>query len=299
MTPAQRASAISLETAVEDGLVDAAILSEGSSLNAMALLLTPKVTSQPWIRVDSGLWAEGAVESDGGFVSYQTTYVRVPKDTKYRVSLPHVRIRSGKSEGIRRGTTLGELEHEEIRAFFDVLDLKEEQPDWKIVQVATWALSEDVSYHRVRPSSQRSGLRGNLVQVDAGELTEVTELLAEAGHPGDRFAFWSEALDVLDEQAERYDQFTMDGGPGALDSFKQVAEFYPFEIASDVVIGAFDRHPGPEGVDYRRHAIQVLGRHGGARELEVLEQRSRFEDDEELFDQMMRLIAEVSAKPIK
>ncbi len=294
LTPGERAGAISLESAMKDGLVEATIPSEGSTLHAMTILLEPNVTSEPWIRIGAGLWTEGSV-GDGGFATYQTLYVRIPRDTPYRVSLPHVRIRSGKSDGIWDGATISELNHDVIRPFFEVLDLKQEPLDWKLVQVATWALSEDIGYARLR----RSGLRGNPLYVGAEDLVSVTRLLAEAGHTGSEFAFWSEALDVLGEQVEQYDRLVFDEEPGALGPFKQVCDFYPFEIASDIVIGAFDRHAGPEGRDYRRYAIEVLGRHGGAHELEILEQRSRFEDDEILFDHMMAIIAEVSARPIK
>jgi hypothetical protein len=76
-----------------------------------------------------------------------------------------------------------------------------------------------------------------------------------------------------------------------------VCAFYPFEVASDVVIGAFDRHSGEEGVEFRRAAVDVLARHGGVAEVEVLRTRATFEDDEALYELMTRILS--SPRPIK
>lgn len=295
-----KSAAIPLERALKEGMLEARPLSTHSTRTEMAILLKPLVTSQPWIRIDPGWVAKNEEFSQVSFVTTHTVYARLPKRKDFRIRVRHVRPQWSKATGMPNDASLEQHTEPRLVDFLRKTGDGDKDPDWKELQIAVWALTDDISYDAVKPPTAGShhGFRGNHQFATAGQIDGVMVLLASGGHDREEFSLWQTITAELDHQVEAYENYC-DGETAAkaFIPFRKICNFYPLDVAADVMFGAFDRHEGEKGRDFRRHAVAILGEHamtnrGSRKEIELLKRRASFEDDQGILKTMRGIITE-------
>jgi len=287
-----------LDQALAQKMVEVKPLATHSSRTEMALMLIPKVTSQPWIRIDPGWVAQSSGPTHAAFVTTQTIYVRMPTRKKFKVYVRHVRLRPTRATAIPADLELVQFDHPKLIEFLRITGDEAENPPWKLVQIGVWALVDNVAYEFVRPPTKSKffGYRGNHVFATPGQIEQVMELLAKADHDRDEFALWEGVFDEMGKHVTRYEDDRDVDPVRAFIPFKNICNFYPLDLAAEVMIGALDRHENAEGRAYRSFIVDVLIEHGTAREIEVLRQRANFESDEKILATMTKAIAVFEAE---
>ena len=183
--------------------------------------------------------------------------------------------------------------------FLDALSKRSVVPDWKDVQIATWALTDDISFERVRTPPNDGKIRLSVhPTVNAREMLRIFALLEQVGYHKREFALWAGALDELDRLIEDYERRMDWEDKGAINPFRLICDLYPLESATDVLVSCFDRHQGRKGMRYRCHAFEVLRKIGGPNEIRIIKRVSMLESDRGLFEQMTEAIR-VSSAPVK
>ncbi len=293
-----RAVAISLDRALEQKMLEVKPITTHSSRTEMALMLKPTVTSQPWIRIDPGWVAQNPRPNQAAFVTTQTVYVRMPKREKFKVYVRHVRLRPTRATGIPTDLNLVQFDHPKLVEFLRITGDEATDPPWKLVQIGVWAIVDDVSYEFVRPPTKGKhfGYRGNHEFATPGQIEQVMELLAKADHDRGEFALWHGVFDEMEKHVNDYEDDRDTDIVRAFTPFKNVCNFYPLELAGDVMIGALDRHDDAQGRAYRTYIVDVLIEHGTSREIEVLRRRSNFESNEKILAAMRQAILKFDAE---
>jgi hypothetical protein len=294
LPPSVKSAAIPLERALKEGMVEATPLATHSTRTEMAILLKPLVTSQPWIRIDPGWVAANKQFSQVSFVVCHTVYARLPQRKNYTIRVRHARLKCTRSTGMPSDSRLEQVDDERLVSFLETTDDGDKDPDWKILQIAVWALTDDISYteRTVKPptSGDHIGFKGNHQYATAGQIGEVMELLASAGHDREDFNLWKTINEQLDHEVVAYENHWDNDAAKAFVSFKKICNFYPLEVAADIMFSAFDRHEGVKGRDFRFEVVNILGRHGGDREIKLLRERSSFEADQKILKTMHTII---------
>ena len=312
LSAAIKKSAIDLQTAIERKLVRAYPLDGSSTAQSMAIVLEPLVKTQPWIRIRAG-WrlsvpevesvdgvpADTGAARDCSYTTYLTRYVHVRREKTHVERVPHLQLNFSKKRHIPDKCVLTRVEDEKFLEFSASLDELEEQPKWKSVQLALWALTDNVSYRSIGSvTASGAPIPRDSLRFAPQEIADVFALLEDRGHSRREFALWADAQDEIERVAERYEQLMLDSDSMALNSFTKIAQFYPLDAATDFIVGAFDRHSGRgRNAIYRRTAFDALARVGSSKELDVLRRVADIEDDEALRTDMLKVIG--TAAPAK
>lgn len=290
-----KAEAIPLELALERNMVKARPLPGHDARNEeMTILLEPLVTSQPWIRIDPGWKAENEEFSKVAFVTTHTVYVRMPKRKKYKAKVRHVRLFHTRSTGMPENCKLAKMDDERLIGFLKMTGDAGEEPDWKLTQLAVWALADkDMSYAKVQPPEdvEHHPFRGNKQFATAGQIKKVMELLESGGFDREEFPLWRELVAVMDVHVASYENYWDSAPNRALVPFRRICNYYPLEVAADVIFSAFDRHEGDAGRKFRALAVETLGKHRGPREMERLQRSANYESDPKLLESMQAILS--------
>lgn len=296
VTAAVQRAAIPLDQAVKQGVVKVITRDHNSTRTEMGLVLKPTGTSQPWIRIDAGWQVADPEKPDHVYITTETRYARLAKRKNLLVTIPHVQQTLFRSFGIPTGAVLSRCEDQQLLDFFAAVGKRAEPPTWKELQIATWMLTQDISYAQVRvpPSDGKVRLRTHPV-VGSAEIQHIVGMLEDAGYARGDFALWNGALDEVDRLVGLYDALADAEERSALGPFRQLCDLYPLESASDVLVGAFDRHTGRKGMLFRRYAFDVLRRVGGSPEMTLIKRYADMEPDSALAKAMAQTVKSAAA----
>ncbi|MEE2887065.1 MAG: hypothetical protein VX951_06500 [Planctomycetota bacterium] len=296
---ADRVSAVALEDAVGQGLVEVITRDHNCTRTEMGLVLRPTGGSQIWIRIDVGLQVHDPHKEDQVYITTQTKYVRLARRTNLLVTIPHVQRTMFRSLGIPSGARLSRCNDERLMKFLHAISKRSVVPDWKDVQIATWALTDNIPFDRVRTPPADGKIRLSVhPTINAREMLRIFALLEQVGYEKKDFALWIGALDEVDRLVDAYERLVDQEDRGAINPFRMICDLYPLESAADVLVSSFDRHQSDKGIPYRRYAFEVLRKIGGPSEIKIIKRVSMLESDRGLFEMMVEA-AEASAAPVK
>ena len=181
---------------------------------------------------------------------------------------------------------------EELINFLKVSGDKEKDPPWKLVQFAVWSIVEDIEYARVRPEGADNHLRfrGNEQFATAGQIDQVMTMIEESNLDRSDFRLWQELLAELDKYVVEYENDYTSDPDRAFMSFRQICNYYPLDVAEDIMLSAFDRHEGQAGIKFRLRVVEVLGEHGTTKEIAALKRRSDFETDDKVLAKITTIV---------
>ncbi len=295
----ERNSAVALEEAIARGLVEVITRDHNCTRTELGLVIRPLDRSQAWVRVDAGLQLVDPEREQQVYLTTHTKYARLPSRKNLLVTIPYVQRTRFRSRGIPSGSKLSRCEDDRLMAFLTVINSGPAMPAWKVLQFATWALSENIPFDRAHVSSNsKTAIPGFYPKINCCELMRVVTLLERSGHKKEDFDIWHGALDEADRLTGVYEDLMDKADRRAIQSFRMICDLYPLESASDALVGCFDRHQGKGGLPYRHYAFEVLRKIGGPREIAVLKKVSEFESDPELFGQMEK-VTRAAASPAK
>lgn len=291
-----RASAVKMEDAIQQGLLEVITKDYNSTRTEMGLVLSPTDTSQIWIRIDAGLQVVDPKRADHIYITTQTKFVRLARRNNFLVTLPFVQRTLFRSFGIPSGAKLTRCEDERLIKFFSAIDSSDESPEWKHVQIATWVLTQDISFERVRVPPKDGKVRLTThPTITSREMLDIFEMLQKVGHEKESFALWTEAMDELDHLVGRYES-RVDGNPKhTIRPFRLICDLYPLESAADILVSCFDRHQGEDGLAFRSYAFETLQKVSGPVEHEMIKSAAGLESDSGLFEKMTAAIASAAA----
>jgi hypothetical protein len=299
VTPEVRSQAIGLEAALRDKLVAIELLNAQSSDTEMAIQMTPLQDGQPWIRVGPGWEARGDSNGQHTFITYGTAYARLGRSRPHRVYVPHLRLHKTESFTFPHDSELRRIQNASISRFLKMVAIQVPKPPRKLIQIALWALSEDIPYASLRPSTDPKKALRDTDFVTAVELLQIMDLLEQSRNNRTEFRLWNDAVNELLALVERYELARDNDEPEAIVSFRKICAFYPLPAAAGVMTEAFDWHAGINGREFRGSALSGLRAVADERAMNILDHVRVFEEDEVLREEMDRILNEAAAGPAR